>query len=230
MLEQINDHISCTRHELKMPGVGFYFNCRMSIIRSSTGGVILHSPVPISDEQAAAIDAIGPVEHIIAPNCYHHMFAGPARERYPDAKLWGAPGLAAKRADLSFDAELDPANLGALSEDFEAVMIEGIPEFNEIVFFHRPSGALIMTDLLFNIYEARGFLSPWVFRMVGAWQKLAQSKLWRRFTQDREAAGRSIERVLEWEFSSLIVAHGRVVTGENTREQVREALWWMRGE
>ena len=57
--------------------------------------------------------------------------------------------------------------------------------------------------------------------------KLAQSRLWRSLTKDRAAAGRSVEKMLEWEFERVVLAHGDFVEGNDARERTRRALWWM---
>jgi len=61
---------------------GFHLPIRMTVIRLADGGLWLHSPVAIDEATAAAIDALGPVRHIVAPNLLHHLFAGAAAERW----------------------------------------------------------------------------------------------------------------------------------------------------
>src|ERR687888_1320962 len=92
-------------HELRLPG-GVRMPVNATLIRLPDGGSLLYSPVPIDDAIAAEIEAIGPVRHLVAPSLMHHLWAGDAVRRWPNARLHAAPGLRAKRPDLRIDAEL----------------------------------------------------------------------------------------------------------------------------
>jgi hypothetical protein len=67
---------------------------------------------------------------------------------------------------------------------------------------------------------------PLFLRIVGAWRRTAQSRMWRLLTKDREAAARSVEDVLSWDFDRLVMAHGDPVDG-GARERVASALAWI---
>jgi hypothetical protein len=57
---------------------------RMTVIRLGDGSLLLHSPVRIDDATRAAVDALGPVGAVVAPNLHHHFHVrgeGGARER-----------------------------------------------------------------------------------------------------------------------------------------------------
>lgn len=223
MLRTLDRDLWCLDADLRLQA-GFHLPIRMTVVRLADGGLWLHSPVAIDDAAAAAIDALGPVGHIVAPSLMHHLFARPARERWPAAQLHAPASLAAKRAKLTIDS--------ALAEDsrwpeIAIVQIVGAPKIDESVFVHRPSGTLIVTDLLFNVHEVEGLLSPLILRMVGAWKRLAQSRIWRVSVEDRAAAKASIERLLALEFSRLVPAHGQVLEGADTHERVRAALHWL---
>ena len=87
---------------------------------------------------------------------------------------------------------------------------------------------MILTDLLFQIRYPVNALTKAILWMAGVNKgKLAQSRLWRSITKDRAAAGRSVERMLAWDFDRVVLAHGDFVEGAGARERTREALWWM---
>jgi hypothetical protein len=197
----------------------------MTIVRLDDG-LWLHSPVRIDDAMANSITALGPVAHIVAPNLFHHLNIGPAIERFPNAKVHAPKGLRAKRPDLRIDFDLQPGS--NRWPGLEAIEIDGAPELDEFVFMHRPSATLIVTDLVFNIHDAKGLMLPLVLRMVGAWRRLAQSKIWRRYTKDRSAAAASVRTVLEHDVRRVIPAHGDVLEATDAREQLATALTWMR--
>ena len=224
MLEQLDQDL-WSAQTLQAIGGGVHFPARMVIIRLEDG-LWIHSPIPIDDELAAQIDALGPVRHLVAPNCFHHLHMGEAAARWPDAKVYAPAGLRAKRPDLRIDIELR-----AGSEPWAAfaplLEIEGAPMLGEFVFLHRPSATLVVCDLSFNMHSAEGAMSRLALRFAGAWQRTAQSKLWRFFTKDRGAAGASCARVLDLEFSRVVMAHGEVIEGADAPQRLREALSWM---
>lgn len=223
MLERIDDDLWCANTFQPIPGA--VLPARMFVVRLADG-LWIHSPIRIDDALAAEIDALGPVRHLIAPNCFHHLHMGPASERWPQARVHAPPGLRAKRADLRIDADLRDGE-HPWGDAFEQVEVAGAPDLDEFVFLHRRSKTLIVCDLVFNIHESGSFMTRLILRMVGVWQRLAQSRLWRQTTKDRGAAGRSCERVLELEFGRVLVSHGRTAEGPDVREKLREGLAWM---
>ena len=226
MLQPLCDNIwHDDSHNLRMPG-GMYFPCRMTIIQLADGGLILHSPIPISDETATQIEAIGTVEHIIAPNNFHHLFLPDAIARYPDATVWGAPGLPEKREDLSFDKVLGRDPL-PFEDELEPFFIAGVPELDEHVFFHHPSQSLIVTDLIFHIQNPYNLITRIILTLVGVHKKVSQSKVWRFLCKDRQAAGASAQLIANLPSQRLIMAHGQVIEGPDTQDAIRKALQWM---
>lgn len=53
--------------------------------------------------------------------------------------------------------------------------------------------------------------------------RVAQSRFWRWFIEDRTAAAASATRLLAWDFQRLVVAHGEVVT-DDAPAKLRAAL------
>ena len=211
--------------DLLMPG-RLHMPCRMTIVRLEDSSLLLLSPVRMDDKEAAAIAAIGPVSWIVAPNRMHHLWLGETRMRFPEAKLAGPPGLADKRPDLHFDYVIQDGH-GPWSPALEHVLIKGAPQVAEVVFYHRPSGTVLATDLVMNIRRARTAISPMVYRLAGTWGKLAQSRTWRLATRDRQLAAGSVERILEWQIHRVVPAHGDVVE-KDAAATLAAALRWMR--
>lgn len=199
-----------------------HFRGRMTVVRLESGGLLLHSVVPIDDALAAELAALGPVEHIVAPNLLHHSHLAPAIERYPGATVWGVRGLAEKRADIKFGKTLGET-APSWAHEFTPLQIQGIPWATETVFFHAATNTVVVTDLVFNVHEVRGWISPWVFRMAGAYRRFAQSRLLRRAIKDADAASSSVEEMLQWPIERVVMAHGRVVD-RNAKAQLAEAL------
>ena len=66
---------------------------RMTLIRLPKGGLVVHSPLPLNDDVLKSVARVDAVEYLIAPSNLHHRFAGQWVQRFPGAKLYGAPGL-----------------------------------------------------------------------------------------------------------------------------------------
>src|SRR5881392_161322 len=73
-----------------------------TVLRLPDGKVLIYAPGKFDDEQLGAIDALGEVAYIVAPNLFHHLYVKKSVERWPNAKVLGAPGLESKRKDLTF--------------------------------------------------------------------------------------------------------------------------------
>ena len=67
---------------------GFRYPTRMAVIRLSDGTLFIWSPVALSAPLRAAVDALGPVAHIVAPNALHHLHLGEWQAAYPAARLY----------------------------------------------------------------------------------------------------------------------------------------------
>lgn len=222
-LQSITDALWCADATQSLPG-GFEMPARMVVIRLDDG-LWIHSPIPIDDTLAAELDALGPVRHLVAPNCFHHLHMAPAAARWPHAKVYAPPGLRSKRPDLRVDVELHEG-ARPWRDVLMPLAIAGAPALDEFVFLHQPSASLIVCDLVFNVHEGK-LTTRLVLRMVGVWRRLAQSRIWRRYTKDRGAAARSCERVLEHEFTRVIPSHGRIAEGPEVRAAMRDGMAWM---
>jgi hypothetical protein len=179
---------------------------------------ILVSPVG-TPEEASQVEV--PLT-LVAPSLSNHQHLAAVIERYRPLALWGPPGLAEGKAELGpmhvlgFDAWPYGDQLGF-------VVVEGAPQRNEVVFFHRESRTIYTPSLFCNICEPDGFLAPLVFRTMGIYRRFATPKMWQRWIVDRAAFSRSIDEILHWDFDRIVVAHGDVVD-RHAREQFGAAL------
>ncbi len=128
---------------------------RMTVIRLADNSLVLHSSVPLDAATRQALDELGAVRHVVAPSKVHHFFVGDYIAAYPQARIYGAPGLAAKRKDLRFDEVLSEEAPAAWRNEIEQHLFRGVPRMNEVVFFHRATRSLLLTDLAFNVAAER---------------------------------------------------------------------------
>ncbi len=184
---------------------------KMTIVRLADGGLFLHSPVKLDDETRRALDALGPVRAIVCPSRVHHLYAGDYVPAYPEALLYGPPGLAEKRKDLHFHATLgdepEPAWRGVLEQH----AFRGAPLLGEVVFFHPATRTLLTTDLVFNVPVGKTKGARLFYWAVGAEGRIGPHRLIRLAMRDKRAARVSADRILKWDFERITVTHGEVV-------------------
>lgn len=171
--------------------VPFYWNKidvggRMTIIQLSTKDgnsnkpdLFIHSPVGLNPSLLEALDQLGTVKHVVSPNYEHVKYAKEWADTFPDAYIWGCPGLAEREPHVRWTGEIgyktrpsgyidqyelgdakqivnadermwDWSEIQPLHMDVEVNPFTGKPFFNEVVFFHTKSKTLLTTDLFWN--------------------------------------------------------------------------------
>jgi hypothetical protein len=207
---------------------GFPYPTRMAVAKLASGGLWVWSPVALTNEVADAVGALGPVRYIVSPNKIHHLFLGPWAQRWPEARLYAPPGLAAKRPDLHFHGELGDAPDPAWAEDIDQVLFRGSFALTEVVFFHAPSRTLIVGDLI-QRFDTSG-LSGWKGLLVKldglAGEHGSTPREWRATFLRRGQARAARSTILRWQAEQLLIAHGCCVRHEAT-PVVKAALDWV---
>lgn len=207
---------------------GFPYPTRMAVVRLSNGELWVWSPVALTDALARSVEAIGPVRHIVSPNKLHHLFLGEWAARWPDARLYAPPGLARKKPEIHFDADLGDAPDPAWAADIDQVIFHGSLAMEEVVFFHRASSTAIICDLIQrfapeNMTGWKGKLMQ-LDGMVG--EQGSTPREWRASFLHRGPARAARQKVLDWNPERLLIAHGECAQSGAT-EIVRQALDWI---
>jgi len=227
MLEEFGPHL----YVADGPTVSFYgfpYPTRMAVAKLSDNSAWVWSPVALSEGLAGAVDAIGPVSHIVSPNKLHHLFLGEWAKRWPDARLYAPPGLARKRPDLRFDVELADEPDAAWAADIDQVIFRGSFAMEEVAFFHRASRTAIIGDLVQRFPESK--MSGWsgmlmrLDSLVG--EHGSTPREWRASFLRRGAARRARDKVLGWKAERLLIAHGECSQSKATAI-LTEALGWL---
>ena len=211
-MEHLNDAISVHAAPLKVFGL-LELGTRMTVVRLPGGGTAIISPVKASAELVDAVAAIGEPRVIVAPNLLHHLFAGQWQHRFPNARLVAPRGLAKKRPDLRIDATLDEGLPHELDGTLDMLPVDGVPSVREYAFLHRPSGTLIVTDLLFN-QPATGhdFTTSAYLRVAGARGVTTVPRILLAMVRDRPAFQASLRAILDQDWSTVVLCHGTVMT------------------
>lgn len=214
--------------------LGLEVGTRMVVVRLNQTELVLISPIRLEESDRTALDELGTVRHLIAPNLFHHLFLKQAQSLYPEAKVWGVEGLVEKCPDLKLDGLLNQA--GRLSEELEYLPFEGfgvilpggISLAKETVFWHRSSRSLILTDIAFNFDENSSWEIQLATKLVGSYKVLKPTYLEKWGSRDKNQVEASVRRVLEWDFDRVIPAHGSVVETDG-KAQFKAGYEWLLG-
>jgi hypothetical protein len=190
------------------------------------GATLIHSPVPLTADLRIALQDLPVPRFIVAPNRWHHLYAGEWAEAYPQAELHGAPGLREKRPDLQFKTELGDVPPAAWNDRIEQLVFRAMPIFNEVVLFHPASRSLVVTDLAFHFQEADFGVMGLYIRAAGIHRRFGPSRITRRLVRDRALAREELDRILDWPFERVIVNHGAIVE-DDARDRLRAAFDWL---
>ncbi len=221
---KLDERLWVAEHALKIAGIDF--GRRMTVVLLSSGELWLHSVAHLTPKLREELDAIGPVRFVVSPNRFHHRYMEHYRAAYPEAELHASPGLPERREDLSFSGALGDEPDPRWVTDLNQTAFHGNRISTEIVFFHRASRTLILTDLCFNLPPSRPFFTRLAARALGVYNRLAVSLTMRRGMSDHDAARASLERIFEWDFDRVIVGHGDIVETDG-REKLERAFAWM---
>jgi len=192
---------------LKMPLMDLPLRC--SAIKTSKGTVVISATKNISENREKIL-ALGEVSAIVAPNLFHNLFAGTAKETFPNAKVYAPKGIEKRCPTLKVDTFLDPATW-PFQEELVMIPLGGMPRFLEYVFLHQATKTLFVTDLCFNLGNPHKFLGRLLLDMFGTRGRFGVSRLFKSMIWRRRQFRESIEVLLQHDFSRIVMAHGKVI-------------------
>ncbi|MBF9035007.1 DUF4336 domain-containing protein [Rhodobacterales bacterium HKCCE2091] len=216
------------------PEIGFYrmdFPTRMTAIRLASGAMWLHSPVKFSEPLLEALQAQGPIRHLVAPNWIHYAFVADWSDALPGAEVWACPGVAERAAEKGVDLRVDHVLTDEAPAPWRGevaqIVVPGSRIHREAVFFHRPTSTLILTDLIEN-FEPRKL--PWhirlMTRLAGNQDPNGSMPRDMRLLFDRDALRGAVRRMIDWGPERVILAHGRWYETGGVAE-LRRAFAWL---
>ncbi|MCA1499850.1 SDR family oxidoreductase [Bradyrhizobium sp. NBAIM14] len=152
-LSQVTDDIWIV-NDKPINAAGLQLPVRMTVIRLSNGDLVLHSPVRYSPALREELERLGTIRYLLAPNIAHWMFLPEWQRQLPQAAIFAARGLAARRqvraAGLRVDRELGDTTPEEWAADLETVSVNA-PMFSEVELFDRRSRTLVLTDIVQNL-------------------------------------------------------------------------------
>jgi len=204
------------------------FPTRMTIVKLADGGLWVHSPIAPDDTMFAAIDALGPVQHIIAPNTLHYWYVPDWQARYPEAVCYAVPDLAQKaKRPFRIDHKLEMHARFGWQDQIDWLLVPGTV-FSEAVFFVPRAGLLILTDLIENFEPERvrsrfQRLGIVLFRANGSLPYDARATFLPKMKQVR----RQIGQMLQWPIEKVVMTHGKPIT-KDVPAGLKRAFRWVK--
>ena len=211
----------------EIPFLGLMVGTRMTIVRLGEE-LWIHSPVSISKQMEVELERLGKVRYIVAPNKYHHVFLPEWRSKFPEAELFAAPGLKEKRSDVAFDGELTSTGHYNWSDTLPHTIFGPSRLFDEVVFYHKPSRTLILTDLIINA-KTDGY--SWWQKLFAAFDGLGfpdgtTPRFYRWSIKSRSAAKAICQVMIDWEPEKVVISHGEWFREDGTKE-LKKRLGWV---
>jgi pimeloyl-ACP methyl ester carboxylesterase len=211
--------------------MGLTLPVRMTIFRLNNGDLLLHSPTPYSAELAKAVEALGRVRHLVAPNIAHWTFLADWQRAYPDATTWAAPGLQdraqVRASSVRFDAELGETAPVEWADTLDQGVVPGGAGFNEVWFFHRQTKTLVLVDLIENLDPDK---LPPVARLLMQASAATDGTTARYLRLPVRLGGadakKAVQAIVALEPDRVIFAHGRPFES-NGAAQLKRAFDWL---
>ena len=206
------------------------FTTRMTVVKLDSGDLFLHSPVAFDAALARHLQSMGTIRHLVSSNQFHYAHIGEWSRAFPEAITWASPGARqrarARRIDVQFEKELGSAPPAEWRNEIDQTAIPG-GFFGEIIFFHKASKALILTDTIINL-ELDKIDQPWrlATRITGMYHPRGQLFFGMRLPLllQRAKARAAMEKILSWHPHTIILSHGRCF--ETGADQILERLFY----
>jgi hypothetical protein len=211
---------------LKMP-----FSTRMTIVRVG-GDLLIHSPTLLTAELKAEVEGLGRPRWIVGPNRIHYWWIPDWHTAFPGAGVYLAPRIREQAAGrIDFDCQtLDRGRGYPWDSDVTTLPVEG-NYMTEVVFFHRKSRTLVLTDLIENFEPSRlGSLHARVLTWLGGAQDPDGSmpRDMRLSYRDKAGLRGAVETMIGWNPERIVLAHGRWYDRNGT-DELRRAFRWLLG-
>lgn len=203
------------------------FPTRMTVVRLPLGEVWVHSPIELTNQLAESVASLGPVRYLVAPNWIHYAWVPDWQKRFPEASTFVSPGVVeraeSRGTQLRYDHELSNSAPADWAGDIDQRLADsGL--HREVVFFHRASQSLILTDLIEN-FEKNNL--PWWMRPLVQLGGVCDpdGKMPRdmalSFKRRPQHIKDLVADMIAWNPERVILAHGRWYRKNGTAELKR---------
>jgi hypothetical protein len=214
--------------------LGLSVPIRMTVLRlgAEGGGLLLHSPTRHTPALQAALTALGPIRHLVAPGTAHWSHVSPWTKAVPEARLWAAPGVVDRARGQGVELRAHGVLDRAPPPEWEGQVAQAVfrgPGFAEVALHHQASRTLVLTDLVQALEAPR---LPLATRLLAGVVGAAEAEggtpahirlvLGRRRAENRAVA----ERLLALAPERVVFAHGAFFERDGAA-RLRRALGWL---
>ena len=208
--------------------LGAEIGVRMTVVRLRDGGLFVHSPIRLTDAITRALDGLGEVRWVLAPNLDHYLFVLDFQAKYEGARFCAAPGVERKLPGALFDVSLrHPSLPDGLGDVLVPAWFRSSHELEELLLFHPSTRTLITADLAFNVQSTEGLLSHVMLRLNDSYGSFGPSRVCRSKITERRMARQDVDAILALNPERCIVSHGEILFGGATTA-LRDAYAWLR--
>jgi len=211
------------------------FTTRMTIVKLKSGKLWIHSPIDATPALFEDVDKLGQVEYLISPNKLHYAYIEKWQKQYPAALTFASPSVE-KRAkkqgySIKFHEDLQNSAPDDWANEIDQLIFVGSTVVQEVVFFHKASKTLILTDLIENFEPEKVDSGFWRFVMkcgcITAPNGSTPVDFRSTFT-NRKVARKCLEKILAWEPEKIIIAHGKWFESDGVNELERAFKWLLK--
>jgi len=212
---------------------GLEVGTRMTVVRLIDNRLMLISPIKLTTALTNELNKLGVVSVIIAPNLMHHLYLEACAKAFSSAKVYVTSGLEEKYkhlATINVLAQTAPKEWEGCVElhyfhGFAVMELTGARLINEVVFFHKASQTLVLTDTAYNIGSNSSFLTKLVTYLLGSYKKLGPTLAEKLASKDKKSLLASYQKIMEWPFQKIIMAHGEVVESDGKAKFTKGYNW-----
>ena len=186
----------------------------------------------ITEPISAELSLLGKVAFIIAPNAFHHLYLQDCVQHYPEASVHVASGVEKQYTNLNcqiLTAVAPPQWREELQQLFftgyATLKLSGSVAANEVVFFHKESKTLLLTDAAFH-FVPTSKLATFFAKLVGVFGVLGPTLAEKLAIKNRQATREALQKVLEWPFETVVMAHGQIVNTQ-AKEKLKAGYDWL---
>lgn len=232
ILKQVDDNIWIVDGD-NISFFGLPFPTRMTVIKLKNGDLFLHSPTTLTPKLLSEIKALGVVKHLVSPNWIHYAYIDQWQAAFDNTIAWASPNVRARakkaKSKVVFDRDLGETAPADWADEVKQIIVHGSKIHVEVVFFHKSSKTLILTDLIENFEASKIPLwfvpLAWLAGILDPNGKHPRD-MKMTFLRGKKQLNRAVTIMLGWQPDKIILAHGRWYQS-GAIEQLNRAFSWV---
>ncbi|MEK7952270.1 hypothetical protein [Luteolibacter soli] len=217
MMKELSGDLWVMRYPLKILGTSH--GRTVTVIRLSSGKLVIHSMAPFSPDDLDAIRRVGEPGWLVEAMLLHDTFAKSGRELFPQLPFLGPPGF---DKVVGFHTSSLLPTPPEWDQELKVIRLKGAPKLEEHAFLHVPSRTLIVADLVFNFPPDEGPWNHLFHRHVAGLKRYpGMSRIFRWCIAHQAAFRESVAELMSWDFDRIIPGHGCVIETEGKAKLAR---------